>query len=116
MLTYKDYTSTISFSAEDEVFYGKLIGINDLVTFEGRSVQELKKSFHDAVDDYLETCHQLKKEPEKQYKGSFNVRVPAELHRLAALTAAKKKLTLNQFIKSALSYAIVHEGELKCRG
>lgn len=62
-LEYKDYIATVNFSAEDEVFYGKIEGINDLVTFEGSSVDELKQSFEDSVDDYLETCKELGKKP-----------------------------------------------------
>ena len=65
ILQYKGYFASVHFSAEDEVFFGKIIGINDSVTFEGGTVKELKKAFHEAVDDYLETCKQLGKEPEK---------------------------------------------------
>lgn len=111
-IKYKDYTSTVRFSAEDEVFYGKVIGINDLVTFEGKSVTELKKAFKVAVEDYLETCQELNKQPEKTYKGSFNVRVPVHLHRKAALTAAQRNLTLNEFMKAAISFALKHEHEI----
>lgn len=111
-LKYKDYYSTIHFNAEDEVFYGKVVGINDLVTFEGKSVAELKKSFKGAVDDYLETCTELGKQPDKTYKGSFNVRIPVALHKKAALLASKKNLTLNEFLKVAISFTINHEQEM----
>src|SRR6266700_3556766 len=96
-LQYKGYYASAHFSAEDEVFHGKLIGINDLVNFEGASVKELVKAFHEAVDDYLETCKMLKKEPEKMYKGSFNVRIPENLHKQAALQAALRNMSLNDF-------------------
>lgn len=112
VLRYKDYMSTIHFSAEDEVFHGKVIGINDLVTFEGHSVASLKKAFKEAVEDYLDTCKELGKEPEKTYKGSFNVRVSADLHREAAIKAALKNITLNEFVKIAISFAIRHESEV----
>jgi predicted HicB family RNase H-like nuclease len=55
ILQYKDYLASVHFSSEDDVFYGKILGINDLVSFEGASVKELKKAFHEAVEDYLET-------------------------------------------------------------
>jgi len=55
-LTYNGYTASISYSSADEVFFGKVLGINDLVNFEGTSVSELKESFQEAVDDYIETC------------------------------------------------------------
>lgn len=112
ILKYKDYTSSIHFSAVDEVFHGKVLGINDLVTFEGKSVAELKKAFKEAIEDYLETCKALNKNPDKVYKGSFNVRVPLKLHRAAALVASQKSLSLNEFVKVAISYTLKHQNEL----
>lgn len=109
IIKYKDYFATIHFSSEDEVFFGKVLGINDLISFEGQSVKELKTAFKESVEDYLKTCHQLGKEPDKTYKGSFNVRVPTNLHRDAALTASEKNISLNDFVKIALSYAIKHK-------
>lgn len=106
ILEYKSYYAEVHFNSEDEVFHGKIIGINDLVNFEGASVKELKKAFHEAVDDYLATCKELGKEPDKTYKGSFNVRIPSELHRQAALYAALKKMTLNEFVRYAIDIAI----------
>jgi predicted HicB family RNase H-like nuclease len=64
-LEYKTYYATVHFKPDDEVFHGKIIGINDLVSFEGTTVKELKKAFHEAVEDYLETCEELGKDPEK---------------------------------------------------
>ncbi len=81
ILQYKSYYASVHFSAGDEVFYGTILGINDLVSFEGSSVKELKKAFKDAVEDYLETCLAIGKVPEKTYKGTFNVRVPVTLHK-----------------------------------
>ena len=112
VLEYKKILSTVQFSAEDDVFYGKLVGINDLVTFEGQSVPELKAAFIEAVDDYVASCKELGKQPEKTYKGSFNVRVTTDLHRRAALMAAHKKITLNEFMKVAIAYALSHEKDL----
>ncbi|WP_445738044.1 type II toxin-antitoxin system HicB family antitoxin [Mariniflexile sp.] len=80
-LTYKGYFGTVSFNSDDEVFYGKIFGISDLINFEGSSVKELKESFEESLDDYLETCKELKKEPNKTFKGSFNVRLSMELHK-----------------------------------
>lgn len=111
-LKYKDYTATIHFSTEDETFHGKIIGINDLVVFEGRSVAELKKALKEAVEDYIETCKAVNKEPDRTYKGSFNVRLSAHLHRKAARIAAQKNLTLNEFMKLAISFTIKHEKDM----
>jgi predicted HicB family RNase H-like nuclease len=88
IIQYKDFLASVHFSSEDEVFYGKVLGINDLISFEGSSVRELKKSFQEAIEDYLETCEQVGKEPNKTYKGTFNVRIPTQLHKEAAVFAA----------------------------
>jgi predicted HicB family RNase H-like nuclease len=106
ILQYKSYFANVQYSAEDDVFYGQVLGINDLVSFEGTSVKELKDSFYEAVDDYLETCKELNKQPEKMYKGSFNIRISSELHRQAALVSAGKKMTLNDFVRQAIDMAV----------
>jgi predicted HicB family RNase H-like nuclease len=115
LLKYKDYFASVEYHAEDEVFYGKVLAITDLVSFEGASVKELKKAFKEAVEDYLEACQQLGKEPDKTYKGSFNVRIPAELHKEAALFAANKKVSLNDFIRSAIDFALSNRAALNKR-
>jgi predicted HicB family RNase H-like nuclease len=106
VLEYKGYLGEIRFSNEDEIFYGKIVGINDLVNFEGNSVKQLKKAFRDAVDDYLQTCEVLGKEPDKTYKGSFNVRISSELHREAARYAISNGMSLNDFVRYALDYTV----------
>lgn len=111
-LTHKGYIGTVSFNANDELFFGKVHGINDLVTFEGSSVRELKKSFKDSIDNYLQTCAKLKKEPNKTFKGTFNVRLNPELHQKAAITASRRGLTLNDFVKKAISFALDNEKEV----
>ena len=101
-LTYKGFIGSVHFNATDEVFHGKVEGIDDLVTFEGRSVQELVKAFHSEVDDYLALCKKLDKEPHKSFKGSFNVRISPDTHRKAALKAAMMGMSLNQLIQKAV--------------
>ncbi len=108
-LEYNGYIGTLEFSADDKIFFGKIQGINDLVTFEGSSVAELEASFKEAIEDYLETCKLLNKDPDKTYKGSFNVRVSQELHQKIALLGVKKGLNLNEVVKEALSYIVKHE-------
>jgi predicted HicB family RNase H-like nuclease len=102
LLTYKDFIGSVHFSAEDEVFHGKIEGISDLITFEGQSVSELVNAFQEAVDDYIELCSEVGKEPERPFKGSFNVRIPSELHRKAAKKAAIMGISLNQLVQKAL--------------
>ena len=102
IMTYKEYIGSIHYSTEDEVFFGKLEGIDDLVTFEGSSVDELKKAFIEAVEDYVYTCKRNNKEPLKVYKGTFNVRVSPELHKKAAIKATEEGVSLNQIVEKAL--------------
>lgn len=102
VLTYKNCIGSVRFSAEDNVFHGKIEGISDLIAFEGQSVSDLIKAFHEAVDDYLELCKKVGKEPERPFKGSFNVRIPSDLHRKAAKKAAMMGISLNQLVQKAL--------------
>jgi len=102
ILTYKNFIGSVHFSAEDKVFHGKIEGISDLVTFEGQTVAELIKAFHEAVNDYIELCKEAGKEPERPFKGSFNVRIPSDLHRKAAKKATLMGISLNQLVQKAL--------------
>ena len=103
ILMYKNFVGSVHFSSEDEIFHGKLTGVDDLVTFEGESVQNLKKAFEEAVDDYLALCETIGKSPTKSFKGSFNVRINPGLHKKAAYRSAEKGVSLNQFVEQAIS-------------
>ena len=87
ILEYKGYYTRIEYSAEDHVLFGKIEGIKDLVTFECENLSNVEAEFHEAVDDYLSFCKDLGESPDKPYKGMFNVRIPPELHRKAAMAA-----------------------------
>jgi predicted HicB family RNase H-like nuclease len=102
MLKYKEFYGSVEYSAADECFFGKIIGTTDLVTFEGESVANLKSAFVDAVEDYLILCEEVGKQPQKSYKGSFNVRISPELHKEAAVTASRKGMSLNSFVEKAI--------------
>lgn len=102
LLQYKGFYGSVSFSASDEVFFGKVEGIDDLVSFEGETVKELKRRFQEAVDDYLLFCKKNGSPLLKSYKGSFNVRIKPETHQLAALIAVKQNISLNQFVQQAI--------------
>ncbi|MCC8112755.1 MAG: type II toxin-antitoxin system HicB family antitoxin [Bacteroidales bacterium] len=105
-LTYKGFIGSVSFSEEDDVFFGKIEGINGLVNYEGESVAELKEAFHEAVDSYLEFCKDNGIEPLKTYSGNLNVRITPETHRKIALLAAKAGISINAFIRRALDHAV----------
>ena len=109
-LTYKGFIGSVHFEGEDEIFFGKIEGINDLVTFEGESVSTLKNAFAEAVDDYLALCESIGKEPFKSFKGSFNIRITPQLHRKAFQLATLKGMTLNQFVQHAIEKG-VQQGE-----
>lgn len=113
-LKYKDFVASIEFSDADDVFYGKILGINDLILFEGSSVEELKQAFEEAVGDYLELCKEMDKDPYKSFKGSFNVRIPKDLHKKVFFRAQKIGVSLNQFIKTALEREIEQSPENSC--
>lgn len=102
LIKYKNFVATVRFSAPDEVFHGKLEGVNDLITFEGETVVGLKKSMQEAVDDYLEICDELGKDPKKSYKGTFNVRINPNLHKKASLRSAEQGRSLNQLVEEAI--------------
>ena len=111
-MEYKGYMATVGYSAGDKVFYGKIEGINDLVNFEADNVKDLEKEFKAAINDYLETCKELGKEPDKVYKGVFNVRVTRELHRKIATIAARKDLKLNYVVKRSLDFLVSNEDKV----
>jgi predicted HicB family RNase H-like nuclease len=106
ILRYKEYTGSIEVTLEDGCLFGKVQFINDLVSYEGETVDELRKSFQSAVDGYLETCKELGEDPEKPFKGSFNVRIGAELHREAAVAASEEGISLNEFVAQGVKKAL----------
>jgi len=106
VILYKDYIGSVHYSEDDEVFYGKIEGIDDLVTFEGASVPELKKAFYEALDDYIAIALEHGKNPEKTFRGSLNIRLIAEVHKKANRLALIEGKTLNQFINEAVEHEI----------
>ena len=101
-MKYKEYSGSVEYSDEDGVFFGRIIGINDHITFEGDNVKSLRINFEEAVDGYLEVCSQIGKEPDKTYKGTFNVRIAPELHRDLAVYSASRGKTLNSTVEDAI--------------
>jgi predicted HicB family RNase H-like nuclease len=106
VLNYKGFIGSVHFSADDNVFFGKLEGINDLVTFEGETVKELTDAFHYAVDEHIKDCEKENIAVEKSYKGSFNVRLTPELHRRIAISAKMRGESINKFVFEALSQSV----------
>lgn len=100
---YNGYTAVIQYSEEDKIFWGKLAMINDAVTFEAENVADLEKNFHEAVEDYIETCTKIGKKPEKEFKGVFNVRISPELHQYLYMKSIEKGVSLNKVIQEDLA-------------
>ena len=109
VLSHKGFFGLVNFSAEDCAFYGKVEGINDLVTFEGTTVDELEEAFKYMVEEHIQDCEQEGKPAEKSYKGSFNVRISPDLHRQAAQIASIQGITLNQLIQRAIQHELEAE-------
>lgn len=105
-MTYKGYLGSVAYSEKDQVFFGKIEGINGLVNFEGESVKELTEAFHEAVDDYLAYCEQEGITPDKSYSGLLNVRLTPAVHRQIAMLAVHNGMTINAFIKRTLEEKI----------
>lgn len=89
MMQYKGYMARIEFDEEANIFHGEIVNIRDVITFQGKSVEELKKTFRDSVNDYLEFCDQRNEAPEKPFSGRFTVRLSPEQHRKVILAAEK---------------------------
>ena len=107
-IEYKGYVGNVEFSENDRVFFGKVMGIRALISYEGASADELIDDFHSAVDEYLALCEAQGKEPEKAYKGSFNVRISPELHKQAVIYAAGANMSLNSFVEQALRNSLAN--------
>ena len=104
IMKYKGYWAEIKYSDEDECFCGVIEGLeHDSISFEGETVKELKKDFKDAIDNYLESCRQDNTEPEKQCKGSLNVRLGVKLHNEAKMKSIEKNISINELIKNAVA-------------
>ncbi len=104
IMKYKGYWAEVNYSDEDECFCGKIEGLKDsLILFEGETVKELKRDFKEAIDDYLQTCKEINKKPEKQCKGSLNVRLGVDLHNQAKIKSIERNISINELIKEAVT-------------
>jgi len=107
-MTYKGYTARIEFDAQDRIFFGRLAGIRDIVTFHGETVDELEAAFMEAVDDYLATCAKLGEKPNKPYSGKLTLRIPPSVHAAIATAAETSGKSLNKWVADQLKQ-VIHE-------
>lgn len=102
MMEYKGYIGTVEFDADARIFHGDVINTRDVITFQGKTVDEIEQAFKESIDDYLEWCAVEGVDPEKPYSGKFNLRLSPALHKEAAVTAKRLKMSLNSFVEKAL--------------
>lgn len=102
MLEYKNYIGQVAFDEAAEIFHGEVINTRDAITFQGKSVTELKKAFKESINDYLEFCEERGESPDRPFSGTFNLRLDPELHRQAYVAAKKEHMSLNSWVKKAI--------------
>ncbi|MBE9047261.1 type II toxin-antitoxin system HicB family antitoxin [Pleurocapsales cyanobacterium LEGE 10410] len=105
-MKYKGYEAIVEFDEVDELFFGSVINTKDVISFDGKTVDELKQSFKTVIDEYLEDCRQEGKEPDKPFSGQFNLRISPELHRKISLKAKKQNISLNAFVEQTLEKTV----------
>jgi predicted HicB family RNase H-like nuclease len=105
-MSYKGYTARIEFDSLDRLFFGRIAGIRDVVTFHGTTVDELETAFKEAVDDYLATCAKLGDAPNKPYSGKVSLRIPPEVHAAIATAAETSGKSLNKWISDTLESTV----------
>ena len=105
-MKYKGFEATVEFDEIDELFFGNVINTRDVISFDGKTVDELKQSFEAVIDEYLEDCRKEGKEPDKPFSGQFNLRISPELHRRISLEAKKCNISLNTFVEQALEKTV----------
>jgi predicted HicB family RNase H-like nuclease len=106
MMRYKGYIGKVEYDDESEVFHGEVLDTRDVITFQGRSVAELKTAFRESIDDYLAFCKERGEVPEKPFSGQFITRIPPELHRQVSLVAGVSGKSLNVWVAEQLQAAV----------
>ncbi len=116
MIEYKGYRGVVEFDPSIDAFHGRVVGLQDVVTFEGRSLDELRREMAESVDDYLELCAEVGKDPERPYRGEFLVRTTPEVHRAAAIEAEASGMSLNAWVEATLVGVVGAAGRRADRG
>ncbi len=107
-MKYKGYTGVVEFDEEAKIFHGEVLGLRDVITFQGTSVEELETAMAESVDFYLHWCAERNKEPEKPFSGKLLIRTSPELHSRAAIAAARIGLSLNKYVEKAIEDETKH--------
>ena len=104
-MTHDGYLATIELDEEAGLFHGEVINTRDVLTFQGRTPEELKTAFAETIADYIDWCRERGKSPERPFSGTFSVRVKPEVHRRAAAAAAREGKSLNGLVAEVLERA-----------
>ena len=113
MMKYKGYVGKVEFDDEAGIFHGEVLGTRDVITFQGRSVDELKTAFRESIDDYPDFCKQRGEEPDKPFSGQFVTRVPPELHRELSHAASISGKSLNAWVAEQLQATVARLKSMK---
>jgi predicted HicB family RNase H-like nuclease len=103
MLTYEGYSATLEVDLDAGELFGRTVGMRDIITFQGKTVEEARRSFEESIDFYLTCCREEQKQPDRPYSGRFNVRITPELHRRLAILAESRGQSLNELVGATLS-------------
>ncbi|MCP5100038.1 MAG: type II toxin-antitoxin system HicB family antitoxin [Chloroflexi bacterium] len=106
MFEYKGYTGIFEYDPEARIFHGEVVDLRDVITFQGTAVDELEQAFQDSVDDYLEFCKELKREPQKPFSGKFVVRIDPELHKRITIKAKAQRVSINKLVEGLIRDAV----------
>ncbi|MBM3237008.1 type II toxin-antitoxin system HicB family antitoxin [Candidatus Poribacteria bacterium] len=112
MIEYKGYIGVVEFDPEIDFFHGTVININDVITFYGSSVAELREEMHKSVEEYLEFCREQGREPEKPFSGKLVIQISPELHRRLALEAARRHVSMETYVQEVLEKVVTTESHL----
>jgi predicted HicB family RNase H-like nuclease len=102
-MKYKGYQGTVTYDEEAKIFHGEIIGLRDVITFQGKAVDELEQAFKDSIDDYLEFCAKKERAPEKPFSGNLMLRIPPKIHEEATIEAKYRGISLNAFLTEIIS-------------
>ncbi len=105
-MNYKGFEAVVEYDDVDKLFVDRVINTRDVIAFDGLSVDELEASFFAAVDEYLDDCDRLDKDPDKPFSGRFNLRTPPDLHRQVVICAEKEGVSLNAFVEKTLAQSV----------
>jgi predicted HicB family RNase H-like nuclease len=108
-MKYKGYQGTVIYDDEAKIFHGEVVGLKDVITFQGTTVDELDQAFKDSIDDYLEFCEKKGRSPEKPFSGNLMLRIPPKTHEEATIEAKYRGISLNAFLTEIISKEVHHQ-------